>query len=63
METARSAPLMTLRSAAREPGRRRNLRDELSSGIAEEGINLTINEGRGCAREVDKYLMGDTVLP
>jgi glutamate synthase (NADPH/NADH) small chain len=22
-----------------------------------------INEGRGCAREVDKYLMGDTVLP
>ncbi len=22
-----------------------------------------INEGRGCAREVDRYLMGDTVLP
>jgi len=37
-----------------------------AAGDSRRGQSLVvwaINEGRGCAREVDKYLMGDTVLP
>ncbi|WP_455381097.1 FAD-dependent oxidoreductase, partial [Salinispira pacifica] len=37
-----------------------------AAGDARRGQSLVvwaINEGRGCAREVDRYLMGDTLLP
>jgi len=37
-----------------------------SAGDSRRGQSLVvwaINEGRGCAREIDKYLMGDTYLP
>ena len=37
-----------------------------AAGDSRRGQSLVvwaINEGRGCAREVDTYLMGDTVLP
>jgi glutamate synthase (NADPH/NADH) small chain len=43
-----------------------NVEGVFSCGDARRGQSLVvwaINEGRGCAREVDKYLMGDTVLP
>ena len=37
-----------------------------AAGDSRRGQSLivwAINEGRGAAREVDTYLMGDTVLP
>jgi glutamate synthase (NADPH/NADH) small chain len=37
-----------------------------AAGDSRRGQSLVvwaINEGRGCAREVDRYLMGDTLLP
>jgi glutamate synthase (NADPH/NADH) small chain len=43
-----------------------NIDKVFACGDARRGQSLVvwaINEGRGCAREVDKYLMGDTVLP
>ena len=43
-----------------------NVDKVFACGDARRGQSLVvwaINEGRGCAREVDKYLMGDTVLP
>jgi glutamate synthase (NADPH/NADH) small chain len=43
-----------------------NVESVFASGDSRRGQSLVvwaINEGRGCAREVDKYLMGDTVLP
>jgi glutamate synthase (NADPH/NADH) small chain len=43
-----------------------NVKKVFTAGDARRGQSLVvwaINEGRGCAREVDKYLMGDTVLP
>lgn len=43
-----------------------NIEGVFAAGDARRGQSLVvwaINEGRGCAREVDKYLMGDTYLP
>jgi len=43
-----------------------NVEGIFASGDARRGQSLVvwaINEGRGCARQVDIYLMGDTVLP
>jgi len=43
-----------------------NINGVFAAGDARRGQSLVvwaINEGRGCAREVDKYLMGDTYLP
>ena len=42
-----------------------NVGKVFACGDARRGQSLVvwaINEGRGCAREVDRYLMGDTVL-
>jgi glutamate synthase (NADPH) small chain len=43
-----------------------NIDSVFSAGDCRRGQSLVvwaINEGRGCAREIDKYLMGDTYLP
>jgi glutamate synthase (NADPH/NADH) small chain len=43
-----------------------NVKKVFAAGDARRGQSLVvwaINEGRGCAREVDTFLMGDTVLP
>lgn len=43
-----------------------NIDGVFSAGDARRGQSLVvwaINEGRGCAREVDRFLMGDTYLP
>ena len=43
-----------------------NIEGVFSAGDCRRGQSLVvwaINEGRGCAREIDKYLMGDTYLP
>ncbi len=43
-----------------------NIDGVFTAGDARRGQSLVvwaINEGRGCAREVDTYLMGDTYLP
>ncbi|HKL23094.1 MAG TPA: FAD-dependent oxidoreductase, partial [Tichowtungia sp.] len=43
-----------------------NVEGVFATGDCRRGQSLVvwaINEGRGCAREVDKYLMGDTILP
>ncbi len=43
-----------------------NVEGVFAAGDSRRGQSLVvwaINEGRGAAREVDKYLMGDTVLP
>ncbi|MBN2163573.1 MAG: glutamate synthase subunit beta [Pontiellaceae bacterium] len=43
-----------------------NVEKVFACGDSRRGQSLVvwaINEGRGCAREVDKFLMGDTVLP
>jgi glutamate synthase (NADPH/NADH) small chain len=43
-----------------------NLRDRHAAGDMRRGQSLVvwaINEGRGTARECDRYLMGDTQLP
>jgi len=43
-----------------------NVKGIFAAGDARRGQSLVvwaINEGRGCARQVDIYLMGDTVLP
>jgi len=43
-----------------------NVKGVFACGDTRRGQSLVvwaINEGRGCARRVDKYLMGDTVLP
>jgi glutamate synthase (NADPH/NADH) small chain len=43
-----------------------NIEGIFSAGDSRRGQSLVvwaINEGRGCAREIDKYLMGETYLP
>ena len=43
-----------------------NVEGVFAAGDTRRGQSLVvwaINEGRGAAREVDTYLMGDTVLP
>lgn len=43
-----------------------NIEGVFAAGDTRRGQSLVvwaINEGRGCAREIDKYLMGDTYLP
>jgi len=43
-----------------------NVKGVFAAGDVRRGQSLVvwaINEGRGCAREVDRYLMGDTYLP
>jgi len=43
-----------------------NIAGVFAAGDTRSGQSLVvwaINEGRGCAREIDKYLMGDTYLP
>jgi len=43
-----------------------NVDGVFATGDARRGQSLVvwaINEGRGCAREVDRYLMGETILP
>ena len=43
-----------------------NLRGVFAAGDCRRGQSLVvwaINEGRACARECDRYLMGETSLP
>ena len=46
--------------------RKPNVENVFACGDMRRGQSLVvwaINEGRGCAREIDRSLMGDTMLP